>query len=467
MKKYLLWLTILVISISMIVSFTLSGCKKEVAPAEEAAPAEEEVTEEAPAEEAKEKPYDGVTVNILTHETPLFNNAFEDSKGELLEKEGITLDWSHIPNREFIETKMELALKEEGGKYDLVVWTIGSESRVRGQGYFEPLEQYINNTDLTPSDWDYDDFFPGFMETFCTWPEEGGLVSLPITANSMVLFYRTDLFEEAGLEPPTTWDEYLATAKALNNPDEGVYGNIIMAKECIQLYYTFIAILSSLENVDGIPFVFDVDTYEPTMNTPEGKRAAEILMEAMQYASPDAINYDWPGGQEAMQLGKGAMFIQWNNSKGMYQDPELSVVVDKVMTALIPGESHPYAGPWYISLISESKNKEAAWTVMRYLEDKEHLLKYATDPGTMWIPARKSVGEAPEMLEVIPDFSVVLEQLSTAVKEPSIIGMSEIQMLVDRYLVGMVQGLTTVDETLEAIDKDVRQIMVDNGYLEE
>jgi len=48
MKKSLLWLVVLVISVSMIATFSLSGCKKEVAPAEEeaveeAAPAEEEV----------------------------------------------------------------------------------------------------------------------------------------------------------------------------------------------------------------------------------------------------------------------------------------------------------------------------------------------------------------------------------------------------------------------------------------
>jgi len=55
MRKVLLCLMILVMSISMIVTFSLSGCKKEVAPAEEVAP--EEV---APAEEVKEEPAEEV-----------------------------------------------------------------------------------------------------------------------------------------------------------------------------------------------------------------------------------------------------------------------------------------------------------------------------------------------------------------------------------------------------------------------
>ena len=60
MKKSLLWLLIVLLSVSMIATFSFAGCKKEEAaeeaPAEEEAaeeaPAEEEAAEEAPAEEA-------------------------------------------------------------------------------------------------------------------------------------------------------------------------------------------------------------------------------------------------------------------------------------------------------------------------------------------------------------------------------------------------------------------------------
>ncbi len=72
MKKSLLWLVILVVSVSMIAAFSLNGCKKEAAPAEEeaveeAAPAEEE--EEAPAEEAVavKKFNVGFSNGLITH----------------------------------------------------------------------------------------------------------------------------------------------------------------------------------------------------------------------------------------------------------------------------------------------------------------------------------------------------------------------------------------------------------------
>jgi len=71
MKKLLLWLVVLIVSISIISAFSFTGCKKapEVAPpVEEAEEVEEAPAEEvAPAEEEKEKPVIGVIMLTLTH----------------------------------------------------------------------------------------------------------------------------------------------------------------------------------------------------------------------------------------------------------------------------------------------------------------------------------------------------------------------------------------------------------------
>ena len=74
MKKLLSWLVVLVVIVSMVVTMSLIGCKKEAAPAEEeaAAPAEEEAApaekeEAAPAEEEAEAPAEegGYTIALL------------------------------------------------------------------------------------------------------------------------------------------------------------------------------------------------------------------------------------------------------------------------------------------------------------------------------------------------------------------------------------------------------------------
>ncbi|MBZ0275768.1 MAG: sugar ABC transporter substrate-binding protein [Anaerolineae bacterium] len=52
----------------------------------------------------------------------------------------------------------------------------------------------------------------------------GEVYGLPYATSVYGLWYRTDLFEEAGLTPPTNYDELLTVAAALTKPDAGVYG---------------------------------------------------------------------------------------------------------------------------------------------------------------------------------------------------------------------------------------------------
>ncbi|MEM8531014.1 MAG: extracellular solute-binding protein [Chloroflexota bacterium] len=51
-----------------------------------------------------------------------------------------------------------------------------------------------------------------------------GYTAVPSDGWGQLLIYRTDLFEEAGLEPPTSYDLITAAAEQLHNPDESFYG---------------------------------------------------------------------------------------------------------------------------------------------------------------------------------------------------------------------------------------------------
>ena len=49
---------------------------------------------------------------------------------------------------------------------------------------------------------------------------DGATYGIPYYSHAQVMWYRTDLLEQAGLEVPTTWDELYDAAVALTNPDE-------------------------------------------------------------------------------------------------------------------------------------------------------------------------------------------------------------------------------------------------------
>ncbi|GAA2434604.1 sugar ABC transporter substrate-binding protein [Streptomyces macrosporus] len=50
-----------------------------------------------------------------------------------------------------------------------------------------------------------------------------GVHALPMDSGPMVLYYNKDVFDEHGIEVPTTWDEYVDAARALHKADPDVY----------------------------------------------------------------------------------------------------------------------------------------------------------------------------------------------------------------------------------------------------
>ena len=53
---------------------------------------------------------------------------------------------------------------------------------------------------------------------------DGVTYGIPYYSHAQVMWYRTDLLEQAGLEEPTTWDELYDAAVAFPKSDEGLYG---------------------------------------------------------------------------------------------------------------------------------------------------------------------------------------------------------------------------------------------------
>lgn len=51
----------------------------------------------------------------------------------------------------------------------------------------------------------------------------GGIHALPMDSGPMALFYNQDVFDEHDVAVPTTWDEYLDAARALNEADPDVF----------------------------------------------------------------------------------------------------------------------------------------------------------------------------------------------------------------------------------------------------
>jgi multiple sugar transport system substrate-binding protein len=159
-------------------------------------------------------------------------------------------------------------------------------------------------------------------------------------------YYRTDLLEEAGLEPPKTWDEYIEVAATfhgqdLNGDGDPDYGSCISKKRGAQAYWFIYSVagafLQSQGTAQGV--FFDTETMEPLVNNEAFAAALDVYQETTQYGPPDELNLDVGDTRSLFTSGRCALSMDWGDIGTLAIDPDTSVVQDKTGAMILPGST--------------------------------------------------------------------------------------------------------------------------------
>jgi len=296
------------------------------------------------------------------------------------EKEtGITVKWVEVPHDNMHERFLTESIGG-GGVIDVFQGDQPWIAEFAAAGYLEPIADYVDAGDL-------DDFLPVGLETL-TYDDE--LYGLPYIVHNSVLYYRTDLFQAAGITaPPTTWEEYRQDAKLLTDAGSGVYGTIMPGKQDGEVTTR---LMSYIQQAGGN--IVD-DSGKPTIDTDEA-RAAFGLMTGVQFddqTSPPGLN-DLTTIQGQFLEGKVAMALVWPYLWSLTQDPSQSKVVGNVAIAQAPGNPDQVATTfsWGFGISAGSKNQDAAWKWLQWSTGKDMTEQISR---TQMAPTpRKSVSEA-------------------------------------------------------------------------
>ncbi|MCP1314015.1 ABC transporter substrate-binding protein, partial [Halomonas sp. 707D7] len=133
----------------------------------------------------------------------------------------ISLDWV-VLEENVLRQRMTTDIATGGGQFD--VMTIGA--------YEAPIwaeREWLTPLDNLPDDYDADDLLGSVRDGLSL---DGTPYALPFYAESSMMYYRTDLFEQAGIEMPEqpTWDEVRQWAETLHGSEEGLAGICLRGK---------------------------------------------------------------------------------------------------------------------------------------------------------------------------------------------------------------------------------------------
>ncbi|UCC87932.1 MAG: extracellular solute-binding protein [Anaerolineales bacterium] len=146
-----------------------------------------------------------------------------------------------------------------------------------------------------------DDFRAGPL-AMVTNPATGKRAAVPFDGWIQAAWYRADVFEEAGLNPPITWDDINAACDALPGTGNLLYA-LTLATDPGQNYPHQVFEQVAMSN-DAWPFD---DAGNVTMNTPEMVEALAFYTELQRCAMPGP-QY-WRGARESYELDQSGMLF--------------------------------------------------------------------------------------------------------------------------------------------------------------
>jgi len=320
------------------------------------------------------KKYDGREVNMICM-TITWCNALQDQLGKFKEKTGITVNLD-LFEESAAHQKVRTELASGSGAYDVIWaqanWTIPYAK----QGFLAPLQPLIDNKDITDdSTLAIDDLMPsllGLMEY------ENKLYGLPFFAATIITYYRADLLEEAGIDPSQleTIDGFYEAVKKLHK--DGISG-VAMRGHPGEASWHQTVFLKGL----GGKYFEDVmaENYQPTLNSPEAIKAAEMYADILANYSPEgAVNFKYTDVVAAMQQGNTAIIMEGAPLGGLINDPEKSTVRGKLGYMPVPkgpGGQHPAFTGHGLALSANAPNLEPAWIFLQWALSKEITLDIA------------------------------------------------------------------------------------------
>jgi multiple sugar transport system substrate-binding protein len=291
------------------------------------------VVTQAPAE----KPYEGVELNILTFTGPQIAEPLQRRGPDFTALTGAKVNVIVVP---FSDLYSQILTDAATGTNSYDAWVFAPQWMVDyiTPGYIEDLTDRVGNDPSIQWD-DIAPFFRDFSATF-----GGKIYTVPLDGDFHMVYYRSDLLQEAGLQPPETWDDYLAIAKAfqgkdLNGDGDPDYGSCISKKRGAQAYWFITDFASSMIQTQGTSqgTFFKPDTMEPLVDNAAFRKAMEIYNETTQYGPPDELNLDVGDTRSLFTSGRCALSMDWGDIGTLAIDPATSTVQDKVGAVIMPG----------------------------------------------------------------------------------------------------------------------------------
>lgn len=252
-------------------------------------------------------------------------------------------------------------------------------AQVRTYGQLQPLiegENIVALDDIVPAVLDFpESILAGAMSV-----EDGQVYGVPFASQTLQMYYNVRIFDELGLEEPTTWEEFLAVNEAV--ADEGITPLSVGGLDAWMMPIVHDTLAAP--RYGASEFEEAVLAGETDFTDDDYVASLQVLLDVEEYMPQDVVGVSYTDSQMLFATEQAAMFPGGSFELAFFQNenPDLELGVFQVPPA--PGSpiDHPVTPAWADGnwgLSANSAHPEEAETLIQWLATTEFGQMMAND----------------------------------------------------------------------------------------
>lgn len=257
------------------------------------------------------------------------------------------------------------------------------------------LTPYMTDPEIGLTAADYEDIPEMFMDN-CIWGD--AQYAMPLNKSMMVLYYNVEMFQDAGISVPTTWEEWADAAEKLTKDTDGdgepdIYG-VVFANNLST------DIVPWLKQAGGAEM--NEATDELYFDTPETKEAVGFLNSMFQAKTARFAGED-KNANVPVQQGRAAMCVASTSALPYIESDTMEgITIDAAPLPAHKNNCQLYYGT-NVAVFNTGSDaqKEACWLYLKYMTSTENTAYFAAQTG--YIPVRKSAQTDPVFAAVLAE----------------------------------------------------------------
>lgn len=304
---------------------------------------------------------DDVTLKVWswrTEDVEAYNRIFDVFEEQ---NPGITVEFEAFQNTEYNQI-LTTGLAGSDGPDVPMVRAYGQLQPNIEAGQLEPIDGEVEGLDeIAPS-----------VLAGAKGKEDGNTYAVPLATQTLQMFYNKAVFEELGLEVPTTWDEFIDVNESLL--EAGVTPMALGAKDdwILPIFHDIVG----SARYGGSEFEERVLSGETDFNDPDYVASLQLITELEKYLTPDVVGVSYTDSQIQFTSGQAAQFPGGSFEIATFrnQAPDLEIGSYQVPLhddAVSETPVSPAYADGNFAVNAKSENKEAAFTLLNWLATPE------------------------------------------------------------------------------------------------